>query len=102
VAYAVECRRHIKEQMNKRKTDDEFAMINLSYVNSKGEEIVVYCPESKHAPATQHPSRRTIDPSFLSRKPLPRMLPSRHLPLPQSEPESWIRDIRIAQYSDHC
>lgn len=61
VAYAVECRRRIKEQMNKRKTDDEFAMINLSYVNSRGEEIVVYCPESKHAPATQHPSRRSID-----------------------------------------
>ena len=60
VAYAVECRRRIKEQMNKRKTDDEFAMINLSYVNNKGEDIIVYCPESKHAPATQHPSRRTI------------------------------------------
>lgn len=60
VAYAVECRRRVKEQMNKRKTDDEFAMINLSYINSKGDEVVVYCPESKNASATQHPSRRTI------------------------------------------
>ncbi|MFH0996191.1 MAG: BREX system Lon protease-like protein BrxL [Pseudomonadota bacterium] len=68
VAYAIECRRRIKEQMNKRKTDDEFAMINLSYVNSKGEEIVVYCPESKNAPATQHPSRRTIDQSVFEQE----------------------------------
>ena len=29
VAYAVECRRRVKEQMNKRKPDDEFAQINL-------------------------------------------------------------------------
>ena len=34
VAYAVECRRRVKEQMNKRKTDDEFALINLSYILS--------------------------------------------------------------------
>ena len=70
VAYAVECRRRVKEQMNKRKTDDEFAMINLSYINSKGEDVVVYCPESKNAPATQHPSRRTIDPSVYTQKPV--------------------------------
>ncbi len=31
VAYATECRRRVKEQMNKRKPDDEFALINLSY-----------------------------------------------------------------------
>ncbi|HNT55124.1 MAG TPA: BREX system Lon protease-like protein BrxL, partial [Anaerolineaceae bacterium] len=30
VAYAVEARRRVKEQMNKRKPDDEFARINLS------------------------------------------------------------------------
>lgn len=61
VAYAVECRRRIKEQMNKRKADDEFAMINLSYINSKGEEIIVYCPESKDAVATQHPTRKVME-----------------------------------------
>ena len=31
VAYAVECRRRVKEQMNKRKPDDEFAQIDLSF-----------------------------------------------------------------------
>jgi ATP-dependent Lon protease len=61
VAYAVECRRRVKEQMNKRKTDDEFARINLSYYNAAGEEVIVFCPESKNAIATQNPSRRTID-----------------------------------------
>lgn len=60
VAYATECRRRVKEQMNKRKPDDEFAMINLSYFNANGEEQVVYCPESKNALATQHPVRRRI------------------------------------------
>lgn len=61
VAYAVEARRRVKEQMNKRKPDDEFARINLSYFGADGSEVVVYCPESKDAPATQSPSRRTLD-----------------------------------------
>tara|TARA_E500000305_G_scaffold111720_1_gene127015 strand:- start:1304 stop:3391 length:2088 start_codon:yes stop_codon:yes gene_type:complete len=60
VEYAVECRRRVKEQMNKRKSDDEFAKINLSYISADGKEVVVYCPESKSAPATQEPIRRDI------------------------------------------
>lgn len=60
MAYAVEGRRRVKEQMNKRKADDEFASINLSYFDPAGNEVVVYCPESKDAPATQNPSRRTL------------------------------------------
>jgi ATP-dependent Lon protease len=60
VAYAVETRRRVKEQMNKRKSDDEFAKINLSYLDSEGQEVVVYCPESKSAHATQAPARRDI------------------------------------------
>ncbi|MBR2514416.1 MAG: BREX system Lon protease-like protein BrxL [Halomonas sp.] len=60
VAYAVEARRRIKEQMNKRKTDDEFSRINLSYFSASGAEVVVYCPESRTATATQEPSRRNI------------------------------------------
>lgn len=60
VAYAIECRRRVKEQMNKRKPDDEFAGINLSYFKAGGEEVVVFCPESKDAPATQEPARRRL------------------------------------------
>lgn len=60
VAYAIECRRRVKEQMNKRKPDDEFARINLSYFKASGEEVVVFCPESKDAPATQEPARRRL------------------------------------------
>jgi ATP-dependent Lon protease len=60
VAYATEYRRRVKEQMNKRKPDDEFAQINLSYLKATGEEVVVYCPESKNAPATQEPARRRL------------------------------------------
>ena len=60
VAYATECRRRVKEQMNKRKPDDEFARINLSYFKASGQEIVVFCPESKDAAATQQPARRRL------------------------------------------
>jgi ATP-dependent Lon protease len=60
VAYATECRRRVKEQMNKRKPDDEFARINLSFFRASGEEVVVFCPESKDAPATQEPARRRL------------------------------------------
>ncbi|MEI7646532.1 MAG: BREX system Lon protease-like protein BrxL [Chloroflexales bacterium] len=52
VIYAVECRRRIKEQMNKRKPDDEFARIDLSYYAADGREVVVFCPESRSAQAT--------------------------------------------------
>jgi len=61
VAYAVECRRRVKEQMNKRKPDDEFARIDLSFLNAQGQEVVVYCPESKDAAATQQPFRRQLN-----------------------------------------
>ena len=58
LAYAIEGRRRVKEQMNKRKPDEEFASINLGYLDDKGELQVVFCPESKDAPATQHPVRK--------------------------------------------
>jgi len=60
VAYATECRRCVKEQMNKRKPDDEFARIGLSYFKASGDEVVVFCPESKDAIATQEPARRKL------------------------------------------
>ncbi len=60
VSYAVECRRRVKEQMNKRKPDDEFAKIGLSYFDAAGNEVVVYCPESRNAEATQQPARRRL------------------------------------------
>lgn len=60
VKYAVECRRRVKEQMNKRKPDEEFAQIDLGYIDAKGVEQIVYCPESKDAPATQHPTRALL------------------------------------------
>jgi ATP-dependent Lon protease len=60
VAYAVEGRRRVKEQMNKRKPDDEFAQIDLSYITVDGQEIIVYCPESKDVRAVQQPVRRKL------------------------------------------
>lgn len=58
--YAIECRRRVKEQMNKRKPDEEFAKINLSFFDRQGLEQIIYCPESKDARATQHPERKTL------------------------------------------
>lgn len=60
VFYAVECRRRVKEQMNKRKPDDEFAKIDLSYFTSNDKEIIVFCPESASASATQKPVRKEL------------------------------------------
>jgi len=60
VAYAVECRRRVKEQMNKRKPDEEFAKIGLSYLDGAGNEVIVHCPESRNAEATQQPARRRL------------------------------------------
>jgi ATP-dependent Lon protease len=60
VAYAVECRRRVKEQMNKRKADDEFARIELSFFDRDGKEVVVHCPESWGASATLEPARQRL------------------------------------------
>jgi ATP-dependent Lon protease len=60
VEYAIEGRRRVKEQLNKRKPDEEYARINMSYINAQDEKIVVYCPESKYSEATQNP-RKDID-----------------------------------------
>ena len=59
-AYAVECRRRVKEQMNKRKPDDEFARIGLSFFDMGGNEVVINCPESSGASATLEPARRRL------------------------------------------
>jgi len=60
VVYATEGRRRVKEQMNKRKPDDEFAKIDLSFFNVKGEEIFVNCPETVGASATLNPQKPGI------------------------------------------
>ena len=39
LSYAIEGRRRVKEQLNKRKADDEFADIRLGYTSSKGESV---------------------------------------------------------------
>lgn len=57
VAYALEGRRRVKEQLNKRKPDEEYARINMSYINKDGQKIVVWCPESKDSMATQDPRK---------------------------------------------
>lgn len=63
--FAIEGRRRVKEQMNKRKPDDEYANIDLSYYNHEGKNIIVYCLESKDSEATQNPrndrSKQKVD-----------------------------------------
>lgn len=64
VVYALEGRRRVKEQMNKRKPDDEFINIALSFVNAKGDEIIVDCPETIGADATLKPHKVGISPDI--------------------------------------
>ena len=61
IEYAIEGRRRIKEQLNKKKTDEEYARINLSYFDASGNERVVFCPESQGSESTLAPHRRVID-----------------------------------------
>jgi len=44
----------------KRKPDDEFAKINLSFIDRTGKEVVVSCPETSGASATLEPLRRRL------------------------------------------
>ena len=46
--------------MNKRKPDDEFAAINLSFFKEDGTEQIVYCPESKTSNASQNPRKEQL------------------------------------------
>jgi len=61
VAYAVEGRRRVKEQLNKRKEDEDFAQIHLGYRNHVGEFVEVHCPESRGIDATLNPRRNAGD-----------------------------------------
>jgi len=58
--YAIEGRRRVKEQMNKRKPDDEFINIGLSFFNAEDKEVVVDCPETIGAEATLNPNKQGI------------------------------------------
>jgi ATP-dependent Lon protease len=57
VEYAIEGRRRVKEQLNKRKPDEEYARINMSYIDRFGKKVIVWCPESKDSMATQDPRK---------------------------------------------
>jgi ATP-dependent Lon protease len=61
LAYAIEGRRRVKEQLNKRKPDDEFASIDLGFYGPNGELNTIWCPESQHASATQAPVRKGLN-----------------------------------------
>ena len=100
--YAVEMRRRVKEQMNKRKPDDEFARIDLSYFGPNGEEIIVFCPESQNAPATLTPNRRRLVSGEAS-------APERRPPEAQasgakaaSGPAESVHPVEAAQEQDLC
>jgi len=41
----------LREQLNKRKPDDEFTDINLGYFGLDGNLNIVFCPESRNAAA---------------------------------------------------
>jgi ATP-dependent Lon protease len=56
LTYAIEGRRRVKEQLNKRKKDDEFANVDLGFTNSAGLNVVVQCPESAGCSGSEAPA----------------------------------------------
>ena len=106
VEYAIEGRRRVKEQLNKRKPDEEYAHINMSYINKNGDKIVVYCPESKYSEATQNP-RKDLNVEILTRpmeevktvvdQPVASPIPSVITSIAESGPKEKTIDV---QYGD--
>jgi ATP-dependent Lon protease len=91
IQYAIEGRRRVKEQLNKRKKDDEFANITLGFTNSQNQEIIVDCPESKGVEATQFPRTRTAEAAALAEPyaiatAQPQVASSGDAPVPLPEP----------------
>ena len=70
VAYALEGRRRVKEQMNKRKPDDEFALIDLSYFDTSGTERIGTAPKVATLPPPKTHAVARIGKS-LNQKPEP-------------------------------
>lgn len=102
VEYAIEGRRRVKEQLNKRKPDDEYAHINMSYINKDGEKVVVYCPESKYSTATQNP-RRYADVVVLTEPELTRVEieEATDSPLMQEDEQPVIAQASAASLTDN-
>jgi ATP-dependent Lon protease len=99
VAYAVESRRRIKEQMNKRKPDDEFANIDLSFFSADGKEVIVFCPESKNARATQQPKRKQLDVDFGEQDTdTPETAPAESSKSPKVESETKIPSVAVPDH----
>jgi ATP-dependent Lon protease len=93
--YAVEGRRRVKEQLNKRKPDDEFAHINLGFFRNGGPETVAYCPESKNALATQNPVRPTLEEEQATETPTPTPKETAPVNLEVAKPVAKERHYRI-------
>jgi ATP-dependent Lon protease len=99
VAYAVEARRRIKEQMNKRKPDDEFASIDLSFFSADGKEVIVFCPESKNARATQQPKRKQLDVDFGEKETdTPETAPAESSDAPEVESEKKMPTVAVPDH----
>jgi len=79
--YALEGRRRVKEQLNKRKPDDEFADIEFSYFNTQGVEKIVSCPESEGVVEVSNPERSQLEKAEVTQAP-----PTTTAAIPAAEP----------------
>lgn len=96
VEYAIEGRRRVKEQLNKRKPDEEYARINMSYINKDGQKVVVYCPESKYSVATQNP-RKEVNVQVLVEPKEPVVVPDVETPVIQDSSTNAVEEDIIPQ-----
>ncbi|KIH76254.1 ATP-dependent Lon protease [Geoalkalibacter ferrihydriticus] len=100
LAYAIEGRRRVKEQLNKKKPDDEFANINLGFYAPDGQLITVFCPESRYADATQNPSRSRAqeeEDETVAAKPATVQPPPGAFPPPEAQPSALPEPVASEQ-----
>jgi ATP-dependent Lon protease len=103
----------VKEQLNKRKKDEEFGEIQLGYVNTRGETVEVHCPESVGIAATlnprsgEAPAAEESTPLMTNKKPAPAAAPTSAVPPPQvqtipsqAEPEALTDKHFTIRYGD--
>jgi ATP-dependent Lon protease len=101
LAYAIEGRRRVKEQLNKRKPDDEFASIDLGFYTPSGELVTVWCPESRNASATQAPVRKglTSEPAASDQPPV-KQVEATSAAKPQTPKEDAPREAAVSANAD--
>lgn len=86
----------MKQQLNKRKPDDEFAALQFSHFSTDNREIMVACPESNASSRASEPAAPVIEVAIPSSPPSAESASSGANDSPS--PETTLRDRHITNY----